>query len=487
MSLKQLSDLILRQVASAPELRVQLLLETVAGRLPEDGRDIVVQLLHHDRKPQLIVGLAQDLVEDEVLHERACDLGGRSRGAEIEGVLLLFDELVVDAVAELMRKGQRVMEFSRVVQEDIGGLGHEVVHAERAAVLAFFGVRVDLAVLDEPLEDRGEFPVEPAQDRMDEVRGFRIGIALGDFAVLRVPFVVFELSGPEQPRLERIIPDGDRKALRHRPDQRVHGPALDVVGKMPERVRPGRAAELVVDHLVLEDGIELGLGHFEVLAENVVERRSRGIPHSFLPAVHQADKLGERPRPCPAVLAGRRPLFPRQKPLRHPRPVRIGRGGLEVHDLFLGFAQVIARFREQPFQKMPVCSKGVMRKKMFLDVGRDPADPQMKELDVVLDLFAELLDLVKPGLELRIVLVLLTAEPEIVPFIAVAAALPLPLLVLVQRLPQGQRVLEVFGAVFPCVDECIALLLYPLSLFFHPGVVVARKERLQVPGGPFNF
>ena len=75
-----------------------------------------------------------------------------------------------------------------------------------------------------------------------------------------------------------------------------------------------------------------------------------------------------------------------------------------------------------------------MLEEALLVLGLDPRDAEMKELAVVLELLAELLDLVEGRLELRVVLVLLRPEPEIIPLVAVGAVEPLPLLVLVERL-----------------------------------------------------
>ena len=155
---------------------MQLLLEPVAGDLAEDGGNIVVQLLHHDREPQLVVGLVQDLFEHEVLHERARHFRrGRGR-AEIERMLLLPDQFVVDAVAQLMGDGEHIVHLARMVQQDIRGLDHEMVDAERAAVLALFRIGVDLAVVDEPGEDGRELGIELLHDRVDEVDGLAVGV-----------------------------------------------------------------------------------------------------------------------------------------------------------------------------------------------------------------------------------------------------------------------------------------------------------------------
>ncbi len=148
---------------------MQFLLEPVAGDLAEDGRDVVVQFLHHDGEPQFVVRCREDLVEHEIFHEGARDLGRRGGRAEIEGMLLFADELVVDAVAQLVGDGQDVVQFSGVVQEDIRGLDQEMMHAEGAAVLALPGVGVDLSVLDEPRKDIAEPAVEFIHHPVDKV------------------------------------------------------------------------------------------------------------------------------------------------------------------------------------------------------------------------------------------------------------------------------------------------------------------------------
>jgi hypothetical protein len=117
----------------------------------------------------------------------------------------------------------------------------------------------------------------------------------------------------------------------------------------------------------------------------------------------------------------------------------------------------------------------------------DPGDAQVKELAVVLDLLAECLDLVELRLELRVVLVLLGPEPEIISLVAVRAIAVFPGLVLVQGLPQHHRVLQVVGPVLPGVDELIALLLHALPLLLHERVVVAFEQRREVPRGPSNL
>src|SRR5512143_1827687 len=176
---------------------MQVLLEPIASYLPEDGRYIVVQFCHHDGKPQLVVCLAEDVLKHEVLQECTCYLGRGGGGAKMKGVLLFLDELVVDAVAQLVRDGQDIVQLAGMVEEYVRGLRDEMMGAERAAVLAFPGIRVDLPVLNESFKDIGELIVKPFHHPMDEVYGFLVGIALGDFPVFDVPFVVSEFPDLE--------------------------------------------------------------------------------------------------------------------------------------------------------------------------------------------------------------------------------------------------------------------------------------------------
>ena len=222
---------------------------------------------------------------------------------------------------------------------------------------------------------------------------------------------------------------------------------------MPERIGPGGAAEFVVDLLVREYGIDLGLGDFDILRQNIVECLCRAVANPFFLAVHQSDDLREGSHLPLSVLGEHRAFFLRQEPGGHLRPVRRGGGGLEVQDLLLGLAQVIARLGKDPLQKMAVFGKTLVIEESFLQFGFDPGDAEVKELALVFELFAELFDLVEPGLQFRIVLVLLGPEPEIIPFIAVGAILSLPRFILVQRPAQDRRVFEIIGAVLPGVDE----------------------------------
>ena len=97
---------------------------------------------------------------------------------------------------------------------------------------------------------------------------------------------------------------------------------------------------------------------------------------------------------------------------------------------------MIAGLGKDTLQKMAVVCQERGCEELLLKLRFDPGDPEVKELALVFELFAELVDLVEPGLQLRIVLVLLGLEPEVIPFIAVCAVLSLPRFIVVQRLPQ---------------------------------------------------
>ena len=93
------------------------------------------------------------------------------------------------------------------------------------------------------------------------------------------------------------------------------------------------------------------------LCQDAVEGRCRRVAHLPVLAVQKPDDLGKGVR-CPAaVLEQHDPLFLGQEPRGHLRPVRVGRGGLQVHDLFFGLAQVVAGFGEDALQEMPVLSE----------------------------------------------------------------------------------------------------------------------------------
>jgi hypothetical protein len=150
------------------------------------------------------------------------------------------DQLVVDAVAQFVRDGQYIVQFSRMIEEDVRGLGHEMVDAEGAAVLALFRVGVDLAVRDKPGKDVAELTVKLVYHRMDKVHGLWIGIAFCN--AIYVSFVIAELPDWSN-RAERIVLKR-YQASRHGSDESVH----DLVShhrKMPEGVWPGRIAEFI--------------------------------------------------------------------------------------------------------------------------------------------------------------------------------------------------------------------------------------------------
>ena len=149
---------------------------------------------------------------------------------------------------------------------------------------------------------------------------------------------------------------------------------------------------------------------------------------------------------------------------------------------------MIAGLGKDPLQKMAVVYEVRGCEELLLKLRFDPGDPEVKELALVFQFFAELIDLVEPGLQLRIVLVLLGPEPKVIPFIAVGAILPLPRFILVQRLPQDCRIFKIIGAVLPGVDERSALFLDELPFNLDPRIVISAKRgfRFQTALPIFN-
>jgi len=119
--------------------------------------------------------------------------------------------------------------------------------------------------------------------------------------------------------------------------------------------------------------------------------------------------------------------------------------------------------------------------KLLLKSDGNLGNPKRKKLDIILDLFAELFNEVEFCPQNRIVLVLRCSEPEIVSFVTFAAVISFPFLVFIQGFLQYRRISEIIRAVPPFVDECAALLLNDFSRLCYAGIVVASKEKLQIP------
>jgi hypothetical protein len=82
---------------------------------------------------------------------------------------------------------------------------------------------------------------------------------------------------------------------------------------------------------------------------------------------------------------------------------------------------MIACLGENALKEMAVFRQRLMLQEPLLVSGTDARNAQVEKLAVVFNLLAELLNLVEPGLEPGINLLLLGPEPEIVPLVPVSA------------------------------------------------------------------
>lgn len=319
------------------------------------------------------------------------------------------------------------------------------------------------------------------QHRVDQFDRRGIGIFLRDLAVLDITLVILESFNLEHLRFERVITRRNGEALRHRADQGINNVAIDVVAQMTKLIGPGGAPQFIVDLFILQNGIELRLRHIDMLQQYIVKCGSRFISHDLSLAVHEAGYFRERPDLLHTFLGHDRAFLFGQEPRGHTGPVRIGRGGFEVHDLLFRLAQVVAGLRENPLQKMAIAGKFRMVKEALLVFDLDARDAQIKELAVILDLLAECFDRIEPGLQLGIVLVLLRPEPEVEPFVAVRAEAPLPHLVLVKCLPQHLRILKIVCSVLPGIDELVTFPLHLFSVLCHARIIIFCEQRCEVP------
>src|SRR5208283_4658824 len=98
-------------------------------------------------------------------------------------------------------------------------------------------------------------------------------------------------------------------------------------------------------------------------------------------------------------------------------------------------AEMIAGFCEYPLQEMPVLPEPVICQKLPLQLRFDPRYAKIKKLNVIFDLLAEIFDFIETGFQFRIVLILLSAKPEIVAFVTIGPVPPLPRFILVHGLP----------------------------------------------------
>ena len=130
---------------------------------------------------------------------------------------------------------------------------------------------------------------------------------------------------------------------------------------------------------------------------------------------------------------------------------------------------------------MPVYIERRIAQELFLFFLGNLRDPKGKKLDIVLYFFAEVINGIKLRLQLRVVLVLGSSQPEIVSFISLASVLPLPQFIFVQCLFQCGGIFEIVAAVFPLIDECIALFLKRFSIFLNGSIVVAAEELSEIP------
>ncbi len=123
----------------------------------------------------------------------------------------------------------------------------------------------------------------------------------------------------------------------------------------------------------------------------------------------------------------------------------------------------------------------LQERNLFLQPGRYLGYAELEELYIVLNGLAEILDLIEPGFQGRVILVLLGPEPEIVSGIAIGPTLCFPSFIFIERLFKDDRVPEIIGAVLPFIYKKVAffsdLLFFTLNLW----VVIVFKELFKVP------
>src|ERR1700690_1500336 len=138
---------LVRQIPSLPELHMEFLFEAVAGDLPEDCRNIIIQLHNHKREPHLLVSLPQYLLKYKILHEGARHLSRRKGRPKIEGMLLLADQFIVDSVTEFVGQRQHIVEGVSMVEQNISRMQDKMMRAEGAARLALCRIDVELSLV----------------------------------------------------------------------------------------------------------------------------------------------------------------------------------------------------------------------------------------------------------------------------------------------------------------------------------------------------
>src|SRR5208283_1247328 len=139
---------------------MEFFFKSIAGHLPEDGGNIIVELLHHDSKPQFIISRPEYLFKHKIFHEGTCNFCRGEGGSKIKGILFFSHDLVIDSMSQFVRQRQDVIKVVSMIQEDIGRLRNKVMSTEGTACLAFFWIYIKLAIFPKPAKDGRKLTVK---------------------------------------------------------------------------------------------------------------------------------------------------------------------------------------------------------------------------------------------------------------------------------------------------------------------------------------
>ena len=254
----ELAEAVDRELTLLPARRVDEVLEAVHRDLTEHRRDLPLDRLGQQVEAGARIGcVGEQSPEDELLGEHRGGLGDRQRSALVEDALLA-GEVLMDAVAELMRQRGHVAAPVGPVEHHIGMDRGDRRGAEGAAALARPRRDVDPAI-EEPPGDLAH----PRGDGIERLEHDLAALAPADLLLVGAddghPVVVGEPLDPEQLRL-RPVPAARQLAPRpHGFDQRldrfVGCLVREVAGREPVRV----IAQPVHRRLLLKQRVE-GVG-----------------------------------------------------------------------------------------------------------------------------------------------------------------------------------------------------------------------------------
>ena len=148
-------------------------LEAVHRHLPEDGRHRVVDLLDEQGEAFGRVFDAATTCWNVSISPKTDAVSAVVSGVSAWKTPWLAGEILVDAVAELVRERLHVAQAAGVVEQDVRVRARDGAVAEGAAALARHGRRVDPAAVEKAVDDVAELGQEGAVGGRDG--GARLG------------------------------------------------------------------------------------------------------------------------------------------------------------------------------------------------------------------------------------------------------------------------------------------------------------------------